>query len=69
MPVKSKAQMRFMQAIAHGSFSKSGLSKEKAKEFIEETPKGDKLPEKKKKGVMKAALGHKLMKMVKYKGK
>lgn len=40
MPAKSKAQFRFMQAVAHGSFKKPGLSEEKAKEYVEgQSPK------------------------------
>ena len=46
MPVKSKAQMRFMGAVASGSLKKEGLSKTKAREFLHATPKGAKLPEK-----------------------
>lgn len=34
MPAKSKAQFRFMEAIAHGGFKKPGLSAEKAKEYV-----------------------------------
>lgn len=45
MPVRSKAQMRFMQAIAHGSLKKPGLSKETAKEFVAGQSTKD-LPEK-----------------------
>jgi hypothetical protein len=47
MPAKSKAQARFMRAVASGSVKKPGLSKKKALEFV----KGHstkKLPEKKK---------------------
>ena len=45
MPVKSKSQMRFMQAIAHGSLKEPGLSPEVAKEYVSgQTTKG--LPEK-----------------------
>jgi hypothetical protein len=41
MPAKSAKQYRFMQAMAHGAKSKSGIgpSPEVAKEFIEKTPK------------------------------
>lgn len=35
MPAKSKAQFRFMQAVAHGGIKKPGLSEEKAKEYVE----------------------------------
>jgi len=35
MPAKSKAQFRFMAAVEHGGIKKKGLSKEKAKEFVE----------------------------------
>jgi hypothetical protein len=48
MPVESKAQLRFMAAVASGSIKKSGLSKAKAAEFISATPKGKKLPARKK---------------------
>lgn len=34
MPVVSKAQARFMGAIASGSIKKKGLSRAKAKEFL-----------------------------------
>lgn len=34
MPVKSKAQARFMGAVAGGAIKKKGLGKEKAKEFL-----------------------------------
>jgi len=34
MPANSKAQARFMGAVASGSIKKEGLSKEKAKEFL-----------------------------------
>ena len=34
MPAKSKAQARFMGAVAGGAKKVKGLSKEKAKEFI-----------------------------------
>lgn len=47
MPAKSKAQFRFMQAVAHGTAKKKpkGLSKEEASEFVSgQSPKG--LPEK-----------------------
>lgn len=50
MPVKSKAQMRFMGAVASGSIKKKGLSKAKAEEFLHATGKGAKLPERAKKG-------------------
>jgi len=33
MPVKSKAQFRFMKAIESGHIKKEGLDPEKAKEF------------------------------------
>lgn len=45
-PVKSGSQRRFMGAVASGSVKKPGLSKKTAKEFLDETPKGKKLPEK-----------------------
>lgn len=50
MPVKSKAQMRFMGAVASGSLRKPGLSSAKAKEFLVATGKKKKLPERVKKG-------------------
>lgn len=34
MPAKSQKQYRFMQAVAHGGIKKSGLSAEKAKEYV-----------------------------------
>lgn len=37
MPVKSKAQMRYMGAVASGSIKARGLSPEKAKEFLSES--------------------------------
>ena len=45
MPAKSKAQYRFMQAVAHGNIKKEGLSKEKAKEYIDKTRNLRKLKE------------------------
>jgi len=48
MPAKSKAQFRFMQAVAHGKAKSKGLSKEEAAEYVSgQSPKG--LPERKKK--------------------
>ena len=48
MPAKSKAQMRFMGAVAGGKKKVKGLPKSKAKEFIRgQKMKG--LPERKKK--------------------
>ena len=49
MPAKSKAQLRFMWAVLKGAIKKKGLSKEKAKEFIDKTGSSKKLPEKVKK--------------------
>jgi len=49
MPVVSKAQARFMGAIAGGKLKKKGLSKAKAKEFLRGV-KVKKLPSKVKKG-------------------
>lgn len=47
MPAKSKAQARFMRAVASGSVKKKGLSKKEAKEYVSgHSTKG--LPEKKK---------------------
>ena len=37
MPAKSKAQFKFMEAVAHGSIKKPGLSAKKAKEFVSTT--------------------------------
>jgi len=48
MPAKSKAQARFMGAIAGGAIKKKGLSKEKAKEFLRGVSVS-KLPARKKK--------------------
>ncbi len=43
-PAKSKAQFRFLQAVAHGDAKAPGLSKGKAAEFVAgQSPK--KLPE------------------------
>jgi hypothetical protein len=47
MPAKSKAQARFMGAVAGGAIKKKGLSKAKAKEFVRGI-KMSKLPKKKK---------------------
>jgi hypothetical protein len=48
MPATSKKQFRFMQAIAHGSLKKPGLSPEKAAEFVSgQSPKD--LPQRKSK--------------------
>jgi len=56
MPATSKAQFRFMQAVAHGSAKAPGLSKEKAAEYVSgQSPKG--LPEKAK-GKKKSWAGH-----------
>ena len=46
MPAKSKSQARFMGAVAGGKKKVKGLSKEKAKEFLEGV-KVKELPEKK----------------------
>lgn len=41
MPAKSKKQLNFFRAVAAGNAKGiSGLSKEKAKEFVKKTPKG-----------------------------
>lgn len=47
MPVKSKAQERFMRGVASGTIQKKGLSPAKAQEFISATPKSAKLPARK----------------------
>lgn len=47
MPCKSKAQCKFMGAVAGGAIKKKGLSKAKAKEFVKGV-KMSKLPKKKK---------------------
>jgi hypothetical protein len=44
MPVKSKAQQRFMEAVKHGDIQKKGLSKDDAAEFLSHKP-AKKLPE------------------------
>lgn len=49
MPAKSKAQLRFMAAVASGKVKKKGLSRAEAKEFVHAT-KGKKLPERVKRG-------------------
>ena len=49
MPAKSKAQFRFMQAVAHGTAKNKpkGLSEKEAQEYVKgQSPKG--LPERKK---------------------
>ena len=47
-PATSKAQWKFMQAVAGGSLKKGGLTRAKAKEFVSsQSPKG--LPNKAKK--------------------
>jgi hypothetical protein len=46
MPIKSKAQMRAMQAAAKGK-STIGISKKVAKEFIKSGKEKSKLPERK----------------------
>ena len=48
MPVTSKAQWRFMEAVAHGDVKKKGLSKAKAEEFLKATPSYRDLPKKSK---------------------
>lgn len=48
MPAKSKAQYRFMEAIAHKGIKKSGLSVAKAKKFVKDQ-KYSELPEESKK--------------------
>ena len=48
MPAKSKAQYRFMEAVAHGGIKKPGLSPAKAKEFVGKDVNYKKLPAKKK---------------------
>ena len=48
MPAKSKAQFRFMQAVAHGTarFKPKGLSRGQASEYVRhQSPRG--LPERK----------------------
>ena len=41
MPAKSPKQFRFMAGIAHGSIpATGGLTKGKAKEFVDATPPG-----------------------------
>lgn len=51
MPVTSKAQMRFMQAAAHSPkfAKKAGIKGTVAQKFVDETPKGAKLPARAKK--------------------
>lgn len=34
MPAKSKAQLRFLQGVAHGSIKAKGLSEDEAKEYV-----------------------------------
>lgn len=49
MPVKSKAQMRYMEMIAHGGKPSTGggPSKKVAQEFVSATPTTKGLPERK----------------------
>jgi hypothetical protein len=48
MPAKSKAQFRFMHAVASGKVKKKGLSEAEAAEYVKgQSPKG--LPRKSKK--------------------
>lgn len=56
MPVKSKAQLRLLEALIHGSLRNPppGLTKQKAQEFINKTPNFKTLPDrigKKKNGI------------------
>lgn len=44
MPAKSKAQFRFMAAVASGEVKKKGLSRRKAREFLQTTPSYARLP-------------------------
>ena len=48
MPPRSKAQARFMRAVASGDVKSKGLSKKQAKEFVEHHSTKN-LPERKKK--------------------
>lgn len=47
MPVKSKAQYRFMKAVESGKIKVKGLSKKEAAEFTKSTKNLKKLPERK----------------------
>lgn len=49
MPVKSRAQYKWFKLLGSGKKKVSGLSKEKAKEFLYETEDYKDLPEKVKK--------------------
>lgn len=51
MPAKSKAQLKTMQAVAHSpKFAKKvGIPVSVGKKFVDETPKGAKLPARAKK--------------------
>lgn len=46
-PARSKAQLRFMAAVASGKVKKPGLSKAKAAEFVHATKNAKSLPNKK----------------------
>ena len=48
MPPKSKAQAKFMRAVAQGDIKKKGLSRKEAKEYVEGHPTKN-LPERKRK--------------------
>lgn len=41
MPVKSAAQLKLMEGVAHGSIQRKGLSKAVATDFVQATPKPD----------------------------
>ena len=59
MPAKSKAQFRFMEAVAHGMKPKGGKgpSVSQAKEFVAATPSYKALPAKKGKTNKRGILG------------
>ncbi len=47
MPVKSQAQKKMFEAVAHGwKDGPSSLSQAEAKKFLKDSPKGAKLPKK-----------------------
>jgi hypothetical protein len=48
MPARSKAQYRFMQGVASGGIKAKGLSRSKAKEYVNKTKSYSALPKKRK---------------------
>lgn len=57
MPAKSKAQLRYMAAVAAGRIKSPGLSKSEASDFVHSTKNAKKLPERVKFSKLKKTLG------------